>query len=186
MGDFADEFQEQGGASAPPITLQNLESKLAEAVDLQEAVDSLEDSLKAARKALHVLRTSVIPEMMAEASMEKIAFRGYEISVGDFVSGSLPKDPEKRKAALDWLTENGGAGLIKTEISLQFGKGEGNVAGSLAQELRDRDLSPVVDRGVHASTLKSFALERLRSGAEIDHEALGLFIGQVAKIARKR
>ena len=46
---------------------------------------------KAAKRQLHVMRTSVLPDLMAECAIDRMVGRdGWEVKVEDFVSGSLP------------------------------------------------------------------------------------------------
>lgn len=180
---FEDEFDVGEGASAPSDKLEVLHRTLEETIALDEATRKLEEDLKAAKSTLHTLRTSRIPDLMAEMQMDSITFRGWKVKVDDFVSGSLPKDEAKREKAIRWLEDHDAASLIKTQLSLAFAKSQHNEALSVAASLEEKGFAPKVESSVHASTLKSYALERIRSGDEIDPETLGLYVGKTAKMS---
>lgn len=171
-----------GGASAPPDKVDALHAALSDAIALEQAVSQMEDDLKVAKKALNALKGNRIPDIMDELGMTSIEFRGWRVSVDDFVSGSLPRDGEACQRAIAWLEEQGAGGLIKTDISLSFGKSQHNEALDLAGRLEADGFAPNVKSGVHAQTLHSFARERIRNGEPLDIDVLGLYVGKVAKM----
>lgn len=174
------------GASAPSDKLEQLHELLEEAIALEGAVAQMEDDLKAARSALHALRTGRIPDMMAELQMDEVTFKGWSVKVDDFVSGSLPKDASKRAKAIEWLEANDGAGLIKTDVSVSFGRSEREQASSLWHSLESDGLPASLVSSVHAQTLQAFARQRIRDGDPIEPETLGLYVGKVAKMKEKK
>jgi hypothetical protein len=182
MADFS--FEEQGAAPAAPDALARLNEKLAEAIDLKNTVDQMEEDLGAAKKQLNTLNTQIIPDMMAELGMEEVTQRGWKIKVGEFVSGSLPKDEQAKQRAIDWLIEHDAGELIKTKLSVDFSRSQHNEALSLAHEIEQQGFAPNVDSTVHPQTLAAFARERLKNGEPLDTEVLGLYTGRVAKFKR--
>lgn len=184
MSEDASELFEaaKGSAAADPGSLQRLNDLADEAVQLEQLAATMEDDLAAIKKSLNNLKTKVLPEIMAELGVENITRNGIKLSVHDFVSGSLPKEEDKRKAAIAWLEAHDGGGLIKTNIELVFGREFRDEATELVRSLTEQGHNPVVDEGVHSSTLQSYARERLKSGAEIDTELLGLYTGTTVKI----
>ena len=153
-------------------------------IDQESLVSDLEDNLSEAKKLLNQMKTIEFPDMMAECGLSefKHAASGAKIAISDFVGGSLPKEPERRAAAIDYLSSHGAEAIIKTEISLAFTKNEHNIALALAEELRSRGLPYEIASGVHAQTLLAYARETMRRGEEIPLETLGLFAGRVAKV----
>lgn len=177
----ADEF-DVGGASAPPDKMDALNAALEEAVALEQAVAQMEDDLKVAKKALNGLKGGRIPDLMDELQMDEVSFRGWKVKIDDFVSGSLPKEGDRHEQAVRWLEEHGAGGLIKTDLTLAFGKSQHNEALDLAGRLEAEGLAPSVKSGVHTQTLHAFARERIRNGDPLDIEVLGLYVGKVAKM----
>lgn len=177
-------FEEQGAAVAAPDALARLNEKLAEAISLKEAVDQMEEDLGAAKKSLNSLNTQVIPDMMAEMGMEEVTQRGWKIKVGEFVSGSLPKEEGLRANAIRWLEEHDAGELLKTALSVTFTKSQHNEALSLASQIEQQGFAPKIESTVHPQTLLAFARERLKNGEVLDTEVLGLYTGRVAKFKR--
>ncbi len=177
-GDF-----DLGEGQASPVSLEQLVSLGKQFVDAEEGVSALEEALSAAKKELHHLKTNVIPDAMAEVGLDEFKLPdGSKVSVADFVSGSLPKDPERRANAIRWLEAHDASGLIKTEISLNFSRSQHNVALDVFEGLKKQQLEPVLESSVHAQTLQAFAREAIKNGNEIDTEVLGLFVGRAAKV----
>lgn len=170
------------GASAPSDKLEVLHRNLDAAITLEEQLQQLDADAAAARTALNDLKTKTIPEMMVELQMTELTRKGWKVKVSEFVSGSLPKEEGPRQKAIEWLEAHDGGALIKTEISLTFAKSQHDEAKALAAKLAADGFAAALTSGVHASTLQSFARERLKSGEVVDTEVLGLYTGQVAKI----
>lgn len=180
-----DAFDIGGGAEqSAPRSLDHLNRFLEDAVALEEAVERMEEDLKAAKSTLHVLKTKTIPDLMVELMMEEVVWNGWKAKVNDFVSGSLPSDPERRAKAIAWLEEHEGGGLIKTEVSVAFGRTHHNEALAIADTIKQQGFAPDVSSGVHAATLQAFARERIKNGDPIDTEVLGLYTGKVVKFGR--
>lgn len=164
--------------------LDNLRDLITEAISLSDQIAQMEEDLKAAKAALHSITTMKIPDAMASIQSDHFNFQGWEVKIKEFVSGSLPKDPERRAIAIKWLEDNGAEDLIKTQVSVEFAKSQHNRARTIYEDLRDEGLPAVLDSSVHAQTLQKFARERIGNGEQIDTELLGLFVGKVAKLKK--
>lgn len=180
------EFDE-GETNISEITIAELSALGHKLVQAEGAVEALEDALKSAKQHYQDLRSKVIPERLAEAQVAFIGLEdGRKIEVVDFVSGSLPKDPEKRAAAIAWLDANGGNDLLGTTVSVDFSRTQGNLVGAavgaLQQTLAGLDIPVKQEFGVHPQTLCAWARQRLEAGESVDPDALELFVGRVAKI----
>jgi hypothetical protein len=182
MSDFNSEFDM--GTSATDDALAKVRASIRELISMDEMVKQMEEDLSAAKKQLHSLRTGRIPDLMAEIQSDRFNHAGYEVKLSDFVSGSLPKDPEKLAGAISYLEGCGGGGIIKTEVKLHFPKSEHEEAVELAHDLENRGFAPDVKSGVHPQTLQAFARQKLEAGESIDPAKLGLFTGKVAKIKK--
>ena len=170
-----------GGAKAPPFVLKNLHSTIAEMVEIETFIAQAEDDLKAAKKALQNIKTAKLPDIMAELQMDDCTHAGWNVKLSDFVSGSIPKGENERRAAFEWLKDHEAGGLIKTDIKLSFGREGHNEALALAQDLIKAGHTVDFGETVHPQTLQSFARERIRDGDEIDTDVLGLYVGKVVK-----
>ena len=177
-------FEEQGAAPAAPDALALLNKTLTETIALKEYADQMEEDLGAVKKQLNHLNTVVIPDMMTELGMEECVQRGWKIKVGEFVSGSLPRDPELKAKAVRWLEDHEAGDLLKTGLFVNFNRSQHNEAMSLAETIREQGFAPKVESTVHPQTLLAFARERLKNGEDLDTEVLGLYTGRVAKFKR--
>ena len=186
MADHAQDFDlgVEGEASASPGVLNRLHKAIQDSIALSEGIEQMEEDAKAARAALHLMRSKVMPDLMVEARSEHFDHAGYDIKLTDFVSGSLPKEEVPRKKAMKWLEKNDGAELIKTEVSMAFGKSQHEDAMKVAKQMEKEGHPVSVSSGVNAQTLQSFARTRIREGKSIDAEVLGLFVGKIVKIKK--
>ena len=178
------DFEGQGEATASPDALDRLNEKLGEAIELRESVDQMEADLAAAKKSLNHLTTTIIPDMMAEIGMEECTQRGWKIKVGEFVSGSLPKEEAARARAIKWLEDNDAGELLKTSVSVTFGRSQHDDAVAIAKQIEQDGFAPMLESTVHPQTLQAFARERLKDGQPLDIETLGLYTGRVARFKR--
>lgn len=190
MTNVADKFDVgAGGTELPPDSLQKISAAVAEMIQLEMRVEQLSADLQATNSLLHQMRTGRLPDLMAEAQQEECTVAGgISVKVFPFVSGSLPKPQDARKAALQYLEKNGASGLLKTELTLEFGKSQHKKAVALAKQLIKKGLAPTVEETIHAQTLQKFARDRMENGQPIDLEVLGLFSGRIAKlrVAKKK
>jgi hypothetical protein len=170
-----------GDASASPNALAKVRDGIKEMVQIIEFIEKAEGDLAAAKNALQAIRTRKLPDLMAEIQSDHFTHNGWEIKVSEFVSGSIPKEGEPRKIALDWLVNNDGDGIIKTTIQLEFGKTQHKEADKLAKDLVKQGHAPKMNLGVNSQTLCRWARERLRNGEALEPEILGLSMGKVVK-----
>lgn len=167
----------------PKATLEQLQALINEADMLDKQIDELNNMLSTMTTRYNFIKTKLIVDVMTEMqSTSWTSEGGTKIEIADFVAGSLPKEEEKRDAAIKHLEENDGGSLLKTSINLEFSKSQHNEALAMADDLRQKGYEPVIKSDVHSQTLMAFARERLKSGGNIDLEVLGLFSGRVAKI----
>lgn len=166
-----------------PTDVQMIVELAEEVADVERSVEELEGALKEAKKRLNLLKTKRIPEEMARIEMEEFKLpSGIRIKITDFVSGSLPKEEDKRIAAIDWLDANEGGGLIKTELSVFFNRDFREEALKVENELAEAGWAPELKENVHPQTLQAFARERLKNGEDVPFDLLGLYSGRIAKI----
>lgn len=174
-----------------PITndssLNSLLEQAQELIGVEAQIDDLNDLLKTLSGRANDLKTRIIPDKMAEIGLSEFATpEGHKLKIEDFVSGSLPKEPLKRKTAIEELEAWGAEDVIKNEINLTFEKAQHNEAMSLAEELREKGFDVEVKSGVHPQTYLSVIRERLAGGEEVDTEKMGIFVGRKTKVTMKK
>lgn len=191
---MSDKFDIDPGEAANPASLLELRTLAGEAEGLETQIKHHEEAIKSLSERNNQIKTKELPEKMAALAMDEFTLSsGAKVAIKDFVSGSLPKDeidpdirrpedPNPRKDALDYLTEIGGGDLLKTVVSVDFGKSQHNEALDLFATLKEQGHDAKCDSNVHPATLAAFAREKLREGEEIAFDKLGLYAGKVAKI----
>jgi hypothetical protein len=161
-------------------TMQEIEATKARA-------DRLEAELKKARARCDFLQKKVLPDLMMTVQTTDFTTAASRFKLEQLVVGSFPKEPAARRKAVAWLEEHESAGIIKTEVVMEFARSEHNVAADITAKLREMGHSPVMENTVHPQTLYAFVRERLRSGKPLsdeDQETLGVQILQIVKVTK--
>lgn len=151
-------------------TIDDVASLARGMVDAQREVEQAETLLKAKKERLRLLQEETIPCVMQELGLESVKLStGQVLSVKDEVYGSIPKeDEEARAAAFQYLIDHNAASLIKTYVSVEFGKDEWERAMKLKRALIKNKFDPIVEQTVHPQTLKAWLRECLASAEPID------------------
>lgn len=156
---------------------------LAELLREQTArVKMLKDELEQEQAALRRTETEDLPELMRELGLSSLALSdGTTVKVVEEVSCSIAE--RNRNDAHAWLIEHGFGGLIKTAVTVEFGRGERENAELFAHSIEDHH--PTVVEQVHASTLKAFVKEQLGQGVALPFDLFGIFPYSKAIIEKK-
>ena len=186
-------FEELTGSSSveewteatPDKELKSISEIAQEQIKLQTAIEEIETLLKAKKEELRLVAEQKLPEAMHAANlMEFVTSDGFKISVNPFYQAHIS---EKNSAdAFSWLQNNGHGGLIKNQVSVNFGKDEDRQAEHAVDTLKQLGLIPSVKQAVHPSTLKAFVKEQLTQGKDMPSETFGIYVGSRSKIERKR
>jgi hypothetical protein len=133
------------------------------------------------------LETDVLPSLFAEAGLSEITTSdGVKVKLGLVASGSLPKDPELRKLAIEWLVANGYESIIESKVVASWTRGDRAKAETLFQSLRgDNSAKTTLDDSVHAMTLAKIAKDRVQSGQEVPLTTLGVSVMSRARITNR-
>ena len=155
--------------------------KMAELlVQLRESVATLERQLEVAKADVRRVEQEDLPQLMGELGLETFRLKSGEvIEVTPEVNCAITE--EKRRAAHDWLVNNGFGGLIKTEVVVKFGRDEHDAAVECANSVGGE----MVER-VHPSTLKSFVKEQMAAGRPVPFDLFGVFPYNKVKISLKK
>lgn len=163
-----------------PVTPEN---DLKRLVQLAELMVAKEQEFDAAEKALAELKAVVlrleredIPTLMAEVGVSEIKLTGGKtVTLKEDVDAKIT-DANKPQA-FAWLLEHGFGGIIKTAVTVQFGKGEHDEAASIqsALQAKYKDRPVVLDENVHYQTLKAFVKERMAAGEAVPADLFGVY-----------
>ena len=160
-----------------PVLIE-LRKAADEAADIDDQIEAVEADLKELKRRRHELRSKTMPDMMDEVGLSEFASvdgvnAGIKFVMTRDVVGSFPRDEQRAAAAVKWLEDNGGDGIIKTKMSVHFPREAHQVAIDLAKRISNQ-CNPIVESTVHPQTLRKFARERFEAGEDVDLDTLGL------------
>ncbi len=171
---------------APSVDeLRSISNLVQDVGDLEAEILATEEHLKELNKKLLTIKMIDLPEAMAAAKTSYFVTDngGLEVTVDTFIQGSVPKDEVLHNAAIKYIDENGGSGIITADVTLKFGRQNAARAREVLQLYRNRDdCSASIKEDVNHMTLKKWCRERLEQGLPVDGEKCGLFIGRIATV----
>ena len=161
-------------------------AQLAEKMRLQQdLVETLESDLKEAKQSLYKIRDEALPAMLAELGLSGLTLKdGSKVTVVNTLGAHIKVD--QREEAYQWLRDHEYGDIIKNTVSCQFGRGEDQDAAVFVEELNRQGMAAVQKTEVHAGTLKAWVRERVENGDSFPMDLFGAYVGQQAKIERKK
>ncbi|HKU52552.1 MAG TPA: hypothetical protein VJQ25_08800 [Nitrospira sp.] len=175
-------------------------SKLAEEYDLlQKDLKILAERTRVREERVKEIQQQAMPLAMEQAGVTSfVAKNGRSIKIKEIISGSIPAISsiqkakgedrvklETRRITAFEVVRKLWPGLLKTELSVSFGRGEAELALRAAKLLREQlELNPAIDESVHHASLNSHFKELKDTGrlGEIPPEPFNLYIGPIAEI----
>ena len=183
---------------APASNSLGAVSDLAQTMfDTEKEIEALEKLLKEKKQNLTKLAEQDLPDLMQELNMKDFTLNnGAKVEIQDIASGSIPSataimraKPEDRpelelrqQQCFDWLRGNNAGDLIKSNVEVQFSKGEDEACNEFTKELRERNLFYRRAVGVHHGRLNSFIKEQLADGKDVPHDLFKIYVGRKAKL----
>ena len=144
-------------------------------------VEKIEQQLTDAKKKLQELQAGRIPALMAELKLESLTLAsGVKIVISRHVGCKF--DPATKFEALQWLDAQGHGSMIKHEVFVNFGRGEGELANKAAEALVNLGLKPSQVKDVHHATLAAWAKREVEAGHEVPANLFNLSIFDLAKV----
>jgi len=180
------DFEDTLASSVEKLDQQGLTSVAALARQIRDKEDriaSLEEDLKAEKKALLKLRMEDMPAMLAEIGISSFSLDdGSQVEVKQTYGASILVN--NRPQAYEWLRENGYDDIIKNSVICQFGRGEDDQASAFAAFAQQQGYVPEQKTEIHPQTLRAFVKERVEEGDEFPMELFGAWVGQRAVIKK--
>lgn len=180
------DFENTLATSVEKVDQQGLTSVAALARqirDKEKRISSLEEDLKAEKKALLKLTDEDMPSMLAEIGISSFSLDdGSQVEVKQTYGASILV--QNRPQAYEWLRDNGYDDIIKNSVMCQFGRGEDDQASAFAAFAQQQGYVPEQKTEVHPQTLRAFVKERVEEGDEFPMELFGAWVGQRAVIKK--
>lgn len=160
-----------------------------------EEAEKASEVLETLRSEIHEISAVKLPEKMMEARMDFCGLPewGVDIRLDEWTRAVLPRPDElggtaNRDAAVAWLVDHDAASLIKNEVKVSFDRSEHNMAVNAALELREKFPEKIVElkQDVHHMSYTAWAKRELAAGEILPLDLLGITIGKVAKVVKRR
>jgi len=150
-------------------------------IDAGAKKEDAERLLKQAKENERRLREEAIPLLMFELGIRNIGLEdGTSIESSTEVYASVPA--ARKAEAFKWLDENDFSGIIKTQLEINFSRGDNELAKKWLQFLRSKDLDISMNESVHPQTLKAFIKEQIEAGTQIPLSLFGAMVVDTAKV----
>ena len=172
----------KGPQNLPDDSINSI-SKLAERiVDFQKRISMAEDAIKADKAELRKLTDEELPAAMAEVNMKKFETdSGYSVAIKKIYVTNIKV--EDRPDAFEWLRENGHGDLINNIVSINFGKGEDDIAVRFKALAEEENIPVETDTKIHPMTLRAWGKEQIEKGnGEALHEGINISVIDHAEI----
>ena len=157
-------------------------------VDLENEASTLEEQLKHTKEEMLSIKQEKIPAIMQEKNLTQLKLNdGSAIEIRNFYGISVPRDPDQRATAYQWLRDNNLGDIIKNEISARFGRNEDGKALEFSKLATANGYEVQQDLKVEPMTLKATLRELHEKGADLPPEDIfKTFVGRQAKVTRKK
>jgi len=176
-------FEEDAKINISNNNLDEVSQLCQELSNLENDIQSYEETVKELKKKAEKLSMEVIPEKMNELGLKSVELNdGSKLKIAEFVQARISDDNKEK--AFAWLRENGHGDLIKHNLSASFGRGEDDKAHDFKTRAEEIGLDLMEKEWVEPMTLKAFAKEQVGQGTGIPMDTFGVFIGNKTKITK--
>jgi hypothetical protein len=153
-------------------------------VEQQAKVKQLDEDLKAAKKAMLATEREDLPMLMKEVCLSEIKLEsGEKISVVEDCDAAITE--KTRSGAIRWLVKNDFGGLIKTQVAVEFARGDHDAATEVRDQLAETYDGVQLVEKVHPATLKAFVKEQLGKGANVPMDLFNVRPYSKVKVSKK-
>lgn len=195
MTDQAPDFIKPKQASQSDI--EKVQDFAREAISLEYEIKDMQEVLNEKTKRKTELLTKVLPDSMNEAGIDNIGIPaegnlpGMDVKLRPFYNANIAANwPEvKRKEAFDYLESLGEGDLIKTDVTVNFGREDRQAALDFVKRLVDDDgLENVsIKEAVHFQTLTAWLKDQIENHSFIpDLGKIGGVFQTVAKLTERK
>lgn len=166
------------------ITLADIHKLVEKLDEAQRTLADIEATFNDAKEVVRELSEETIPHALESLGLDEIkTASGLKVTVRETVHARLSH--ETKAEAIQWLDENGHAGLVKRKVQIDFDREEAEAAMALLEELQGRFPAVYSDQTVHPSTLRAFVKGLVEDGEEFPRELFGTYIKKQAKVSSK-
>ena len=156
--------------------LKSIQGLVKAYLDAQKEVDTATEILSKKTAFLNEIQNKLLPEAMKELNIPDFTYddgkTSAKITIQNGLNASINKDA--KEVVYNWLKQIGEDAIVKSEVSVSFGKTEGQNAEQLVEKLQGIGLPATLTRNIHHLTLNSFVKNMREEGKEI-HPSINVF-----------
>ena len=179
------DFEEDQQKVAENTDLNALATHVTKILELDDQIEHQENVLKEYKSQRDKISSETIPALLAEQGLQSLKLAdGTVLEVNKKYSCTLPKDPQKKASAYQWLRDQGLGDIIKNEVAVTFGKGEDNKAKQLLDLAVGNGYEPTQKEKVEPMTLKALYRERVEAGLDMPSDFFHLYVKDETKMKR--
>jgi hypothetical protein len=146
-------------------------------------VASLKDDLEKAQETLRRTSEVDLPEAMMAAG---ITMEGLSSGAKVELKTSYHPKELRNESGLAWLEANGASSLISYDIAMQFGRSQEKLVATVMKRIaRWKSASAFKlseKKAVNAMRLKGWVNERVKAGADLPFDLLGVHVRRYAEV----
>lgn len=162
-----------------PKTLSHIGALLGRCQELEAAIALREQANKDDAEKLRKLYEETIPSVMNQAGTLGFTMTdGTVVAVEPFHYGEIVA--EQKPAAFKWLRDNKHGDLIKEEVSIPAGRGNGKAVKAILAAAKKLGLVAEKTESVHHSTFRAFVREQMTAGKVLPEKLFRVHSGQKA------
>jgi hypothetical protein len=161
---------------------KQLSDLVKEATQAQNMALRAKDEATRLQKIADKYKYELLPGKMQEVGLDKVQVGNFSVSLGIYVTGTMPKDPMQKDIALTHLREIGCDDFIKNQVNVNFPVAQDAKAEALRRELESKGMETTSRVWVEPQTLKKLIRERVENSQPINLEIFNAHIGTIAKI----
>jgi soluble cytochrome b562 len=174
--------------------LKALRDAVAEVRELEKVKADLEERLKATNIELQDFYFKKLVTLLDEAGVTEIILTAegnmpeVKATAKPFYRANISSDwpDDKRRAAFDWLDQNGHGDLIKTEVNVVFNREQRSDALKFAEEQRQTGKTVIPKENIPWATLTAWLKEMVeKKGIMPPLETIGGTVGRVVALKPK-
>lgn len=169
---------------------QSLGQMCLSVMETMREQEALSKKLAAVEKKLRLYTERLIPSVMAGMNSNLLRTPGgLQIEIVSEIVGSLPKDPERRGQAFEYVRSTGNGGLIRTEFSVEYGVETEEDVERFRELLESHKINEVavVKQGqtINHQQMMKFLRDQTKEGVAVPLDAFGAHVRTYAKISLK-
>jgi hypothetical protein len=176
--------------------LKKLAAMAASAFDYDIKIAELSAKISELTASKNQLINKDIPELMHEVDIKVVGVPGtnFRCELLPYYHANIAADwePERKKAAFDWLEAEGHGDLIKNSLRVDFNREDSEKAKQIYDRLNqmmaeyELEAQPELIKGVHFQTLTAFVKEQITQNENIPLAVLGATVGEVVKFKENK